>query len=184
MADDAYITLDQIRSRLWAGEGARVHAVIDGARVPGLPARLAAAAPAPWDALQRGALDDAAAARAAYVVEVDGAAALAQWLLTQASLELPGWGVLLASTRTLLDVREHARALLALRLPDGSEREWRWFDPAVLDAFMAVASASQQRALLGPLRLLAAPGREAWTFYTATAGAVEAERRRLVAARS
>ena len=45
----------------------RVHAVIDGSIVPGLPARLRQARCVGWDCLQRGALTPAAAESAAQV---------------------------------------------------------------------------------------------------------------------
>jgi hypothetical protein len=172
-------SLAQMKSFLWSGRAARVHAVIDGARVPGLAARLATEDLPGWDCLQRGALDAASAARAAYVVELRAGAAFSDWLLDEASFTLPGWGVLGSSSRGLLDMREHFRSLHSVMLPDGNERTWRWFDPAVLHAFAELATPMQQLALMGPLQLLVAPSAEAWTCYTIEGGALKTEARRV-----
>jgi hypothetical protein len=171
-------SLAQMKSFLWNDDAARVHAVIDGARVPGLAARLAAEDLPGWDCLQRGALDAQAATRAAYVVELRADAPFAEWLLQEASF-LPGWGVLGSSRRGLLDMREHFRSLHSVLLPDGSERLWRWFDPAVLTAFAAMATPAQQFALMGPLHLLVAPTAQAWMCYTMASGALRTEARRV-----
>lgn len=158
----------------------RVHAVIDGTRVSGLSARLGTEDLPGWDCLERGALDAVAAARAAYVVELRAVSPFTDWLLQEASVSLPGWGVLGSSRHTLLDMREHFRSLQPLRLPDGSERGWRWYDPLVLDAFVAVATPQQQQALIGPLLALVAPQAEAWAFYSVDGGGLRRELRRLI----
>ena len=46
----------QLRASLWARQGSRVHAVIDGLVVPGIEAKLKNAKLAGWDCLQRGAM--------------------------------------------------------------------------------------------------------------------------------
>ncbi|MGE5116673.1 MAG: DUF4123 domain-containing protein [Betaproteobacteria bacterium] len=175
----AAAALDPIASLLWADAAARVHAVIDGARVPGLAGRLAAVPTIAWDRVQRGALDAAAAASATHVVELAAMSPFTDWLLREATPALPGWGLLAGSTRALLDIREHFRSLQMLRLPDGRELAWRWYDPGVLDAFVALATPAQQAALMGPLRVLVAPRADAWTFYTFEAGRLVGEQRRV-----
>lgn len=170
----------QMKSLLWQDAGTRVHAVVDAARVPGLVARLAAEDVAGWDCLQRGALTPAAAECAAYVVELRRASPFTDWLLFEATFALPGWGVVAASRRALLDIREHFRSLARVRLPDGSEREWRWFDPTVLDAFLGLATAEQQGALIGPLQLLVTPLPEQWNCYAFDGAALTTAPRRLL----
>ncbi len=66
----AALATAQIPSALWSRPDARVHAVIDGSVLAGLPTRLQAAQTMGWDCLQRGALTADAAARAAYIVEL------------------------------------------------------------------------------------------------------------------
>jgi Domain of unknown function (DUF4123) len=169
----------QLKALLWPDAAARVHAVIDGTRVPGLPARLAAEDVVGWDCLERGALAPAVAERAPYIAELNRGAAFTDWLLFEASAALAGWGVVASSRRALLDIREHFRALMEVRLPDGTTREWRWYAPDVLDTFIALAGAEQQAALLGPLRLLAAPRPSQWNCHAFDGAAVITTARRL-----
>jgi hypothetical protein len=169
----------QLKALLWPDPAARVHAVIDGTRLPGLPARLAAEDVVGWDCLERGALTPAQAERAPYVAELNRGAAFTDWLLFEASVTLAGWGVVASSRRALLDVREHFRSLMEVRLPDGTTREWRWYAPDVLDTLLALAGAEQQAAVLGPLRLLAAPRPTQWNCHAFDGAAVITTARRL-----
>ena len=79
----------QLRASLWARQGARVHAVIDGLVVPGLADRLKAANVAGWDCLQRGALSAEAAERAPYLAELKEASPFTDWLLGEATPPIP-----------------------------------------------------------------------------------------------
>jgi hypothetical protein len=54
----------QLRASLWARQGSRIHAVIDGLVIPGIAEKLKSAQLAGWDCLQRGAMSAEAAARA------------------------------------------------------------------------------------------------------------------------
>ena len=128
----AVFSAAQLRASLWAGHGTRVHAVIDGLIVPGLPELLRAADTAGWDCLQRGALSAAAAGQAAYIVELKEASPFTDWLIDVATPTWPGWGVMLVSSRPMLPVREHCRSLADVTTPDGERRRWRWYDPEVL----------------------------------------------------
>ncbi len=176
------VSLAQMKSLLWSDVEARVHAVIDGARVPGLVQRLVAAELPGWDCLQRGALDASTAANAAYVAELRQASPFTDWLLQEASISLPGWGVLGSSRRSMLDMREHFRSLQVLRLPDGRERAWRWFDPQVLSTLLSVATPDQHRTVMGPLQSLVAPLDDTWACFSLQGPALESVLRRLLPA--
>src|SRR3569623_1596239 len=133
----------QLKAALWAASDARVHAVIDGLVVPGLPKKLESAQARGWDCLQRGALSPERAEHAAYVVELDPAAPISDRILAEAPAVHPGWGVVLVSDRALLPVREHCRAIGDVLTPEGERRAWRWHDPEVLEAVLPTLSASQ-----------------------------------------
>ena len=75
----------QLRASLWAGNNTRVHAVVDGLVVPGLPEMLRGADTSGWDCLQRGALSEAAAEQAAYLVELKPASPFTDWLIDVAT---------------------------------------------------------------------------------------------------
>ena len=80
----------QLRASLWARQGARVHAIVDGLIVPGLQQKLEAADAAGWDCLRRGALGPEDAERATYLAELKEASPFTDWMLGEASTTYPG----------------------------------------------------------------------------------------------
>ena len=156
---------DQLKSALWAEQGARVHAVIDGLVVPGLAKRLEAADTAGWDCLQRGALSPAAAERVAYLAELKPESEFTDWLLRDAATAFPGWGVLIVSRHPLLQVREHCRAIGDAVIEEGERRAWRWYDPELLELLLPGLSASQLDEFFALGQGLVVPARTAWSFH-------------------
>lgn len=173
----------QLKSALWAHDGARVHAVVDGLAVPGLPAKLAAADTAGWDCLERGALAPEAAEHAAYVVELREGSPFTDWLLDTATAAHPQWGLVLAGTQALLPVRELCRDLAFVVTPDGERRRFRWFDPEVLQTLLPALSPSQLDAVFRLDHRLVLPARDAWTWHVMHEGVLASERRPLMASR-
>ena len=160
----------QHKAALWAERGVRVYALIDGQALPGLPERLSAADVLGWDCLARGALDDAAAQRATYLVDLRDGAPFTDWLLFEAVSAFPGWGLLLVGQQALLPMRQHCRELSEVMLPDGSQRAWRWFDPQVLEALLPSLSPGQLDDLYAPGFALVMPASGAWTWHTLVQG--------------
>lgn len=154
----------QLHAALWAGDGARVHAVLDGRVLPDLPGRLKAAECVGWDCLQRGAQSATAAKESAYIVELARSAPFTDWLLHDAGAAFPGWGLLSVSNHPLLALREWARDLNDVRMPDGRRRPWRWWDPELLAALLPVLTPDQQDRCfaLGQQLVLVAPQRWVW----------------------
>lgn len=171
----------QIRSALWDREAARVHAVIDGSVVPGLRERLQAARCAGWDCLQRGALTPAAAAQAAYIVELQPESAFSAWLLGEACTDFEGWGVLTSSTKPLLAMREHSRQLAEVRGPDGRRRPWRWWDAELLAELLPGLAPSQLDAFFAPGQQLVTPAPRRWTWWQRQDGVLATRVRERVA---
>lgn len=171
----------QIRSALWLTTGARVHAVIDGSVVPGLPARLREARCAGWDCLQRGALTPAAAETAAYIVELKPEADFTAWLLGEACTELAGWGVLMTSLRPLLAMREHSRRLGEMCGPDGRRRAWRWWDADLLAELLPRLAPSQLDAFFAPGQHIVSPAPGRWTWWQRRDGLLHTQVRERVA---
>lgn len=167
----------QLRASLWAGHGVRVHAVVDGLVVPGLANLLAKADVAGWDCLQRGALTPEAAAHAAYLVELKAVSAFTDWLLDVATPTYPGWGVLSVSTRPLLPVREHCRALAEVITPDGDRRRWRWWDPDVVREVLPTMLASQLDEFFALDQALVVPTVADWTWLAMKEGVLSSDTR-------
>lgn len=171
----------QLRSALWDRREARVHALVDGSVVPGLPARLRAAACVGWDCLQRGALTPAAAAQAAYVVELQPESEFTTWLLGEACSAFEGWGVLMSSSRALLALREHSRHLAEVQGPDGRRRPWRWWDAELLAQLLPGLAPSQLDAFFALDQQLVCPGAQRWTWWQRRDGVLATHVRERVA---
>jgi hypothetical protein len=172
----------QLRAALWARQGARVHAVIDGLVLPGLPTRLGAADTAGWDCLRRGALSAEAAEAAPYVVELKDGSPFTDWLLGEATGTYPDWGVLMISMQTMLRVREHCRSIGEVTTPDGERRSWRWYDPAVLREILPVLLAGQLDELFALGQSIVITADDAWTWLSMENGVLASDVRPLMAA--
>ena len=172
----------QLRASLWARQGARVHAVIDGLVVPGLADRLKAANVAGWDCLQRGALSAEAAERAPYLAELKEASPFTDWLLGEATPTYPGWGLLSVSTQALLAVREHCRTIGEVTTPDGERRAWRWYDPDVLRTVLPTLLAGQLDEVFALRQAIVVPAVDAWTWLSMEDGVLFTDTRALMAA--
>ena len=159
------LSYPQLKAAVWADRHARVHAVIDGAVVPGLPTRVAAAECNGWDCLLRGALPDAVALAAPYLVELSEASPFSDWLLAEATANHPGWGVVLVSRHALLRVREHCRTLSEVLLPEGGRRRWRWWDPELLAVLLPSCSAEQLDEVFALDQKIVVPTKAVWTWH-------------------
>ena len=171
----------QLKAALWAERGARIHAVIDGLVVPGLP-QLGAADVVGWDCLQRGALSAEAASKAPYLVELNPAAPFTDWLLAEATRSYPGWGVLMTSLQALLPMREHCRALGDVITDDGERRAWRWYDPDVLQLLLPTLTPGQLDEVFGAGQTFVVASATGWTWYAMEQGVLASTVRNLMPA--
>lgn len=169
-------SLNQLEAALWAMDGARVHAVIDGRVVPDLPARLAQG-DADWDCLRRGALPAAQAARAAYIAELKPDSALLRWLIDEATPAFTGWGVLMRSNRPLLAMRELARDLAEVRLPNGDRRPWSWWDPELLEQLLPSCSHDQRDHFFAAGQSVVSLTPRSWTWWAQADGVLQRDER-------
>ena len=171
----------QLRASLWARQGSRVHAVIDGLVVPGIAGKLKGAKVAGWDCLQRGAMSAEVAERAPYLAELGESSPFTDWLLGEAIPAFPGWGLLVISMKPLLAVREHCRTIGEVILPDGNRRPWRWYDPEVLGAILPTLLAGQLDELFGLGQTIVIPATDAWTWLSMEQGVLATDTRPLMA---
>jgi hypothetical protein len=165
----------QLRASLWARDNGRVHALIDGLVVPGIAAKLKTADVAGWDCLQRGALTAEAAEHAAYLAELKPASPFTDWLLDEATPTYPGWGVLTVSSSSLLQMREHCRALGEIITPDGERRSWRWYDPDVLRTAVSTLLAGQLDEVFGAGQDIVIAEPVAWTWLSMEQGVLSTD---------
>lgn len=172
---------EQLRAALWTQSQARVHAVLDGQVLPGLPQRLQEADCAGWDCLQRGALGPQAAAEAAYIVELREQAPFTHWLLHEAATDFADWGLLSVSHQPLLALREWARDLQDVRTPDGRRRPWRWWDPGLLQTLLPGFSAEQRDLCFAVPQQLVLVGAQRWVWWWQEQGQLRHEVRPVLA---
>lgn len=177
MSDEGGLTLAQQTRALWTDEQQHVHAVILGARMPGLQERLASAEVDDWDVLWAGELEPAERAAAPHLVALIEASDFTRWLASEATAGYGGWGVFLLSQHPFLVVRSQARGLCQARLPDGSELRLDWADPPVLQALLPLASPEQLAGVFSTLEAIVIPGARQWTRMSLSMGALQVQRR-------
>jgi hypothetical protein len=159
-----------LKSLLWASPAARVYAVINAAVIPKLAERLKGADVKGWDCLWRGALPPEKAASAPYLAELIPESAFTDWLLKDAAATYPGWGVLAIGPLALMPMREHARRLLQVGLPDGSGRPWTWYDPVLWEALLPRLDPMQLDEAYGPVTDWVMVHPKVWKWMTFSAG--------------
>jgi Domain of unknown function (DUF4123) len=170
----------QLKAALWARQGVRVHAVLDGRVVPGLPGLLEKADLLGWDCLERGALSAQAARQAPYLAELREASPFSDWLLAEAGKVHPGWGLVMVSLQPMLAVREHCRSLDDVVLPDGERHPWRWYDPELLAALLPSFSPSQLDELFALGQQIVVVGSGVWTWHGLEQGVLASTERALM----
>ena len=147
--------------RMVFGNPARaVYAVMDGAMIAGLPARLAQIAP---DAacLFEGALDPMLSAAAPWLVKLDPGSAVTQMALRDGWNG--HWGIVLLTDAglDLRAVRAHLRRVLRVRAPDGSSMLFRFYDPRAFRTVIPVLDAPARKDFFGPIHGVYVEGRSA-----------------------
>ena len=135
-----------------------VYAVLDGAMIDGLPARLAQVAP---DAacLFEGSLDPMLSAAAPYVMKLDPESDIAQLALKEGWND--HWGIVLLTDAglDLRAVRAHLRRVLRVSAPDGTSMLFRFYDPRAFRTVIPVLDAAARREFFGPIHGVYVEGR-------------------------
>lgn len=170
-----------LKSMLWATPGARVHAVIQGAKVPGLPALLQDADVPGWDCLWRGAQTPEKAAVAPYIVELGPESEFTDRVLRDLASAYPGWGVIGVGPVSLMAAREQGRRLLQVALPDGATHQWTWYDPVLWCGLLPQFDAFQLDEAFGPLTDWVVAGAQRWEWFTLSAGQLRTDVRERMA---
>lgn len=136
----------QLRELLFDSFDESTYAVLDGARLPGLVARLKAA-PEESVCLYRGELEPGLRDNAPYLVKLRAQSALTDWLLSQQ------WGrsaIVFAVTPIGLEaLRRHFRGFLRVRDYTGQVLYFRWYDPRVLRLYLPTCNASEISTVYG-----------------------------------
>jgi len=81
-----------------------------------------------------------------------------------------GWGVYLTCTQPFKEVRKHFRHFLRVKLPDGDEVYFRFYDPRVLRVFLTTCNSEEVKTFFGPVSCYLIEDRKPGTLLRFTAG--------------
>ena len=103
-----------------------------------------------YQSLYEGAQGAQLAHFAPYLVRVPQESALLDTLVHQAWSK--SWGVFLTSDTPLKDLRTHFRHFLTVKLPDGQQVYFRYYDPRVLRLFLPTCLPEETNQFFGPVK--------------------------------
>lgn len=130
--------------------GARLYAVLDGARHPRLRAEVARSG-APARCLFHGVPPEVEAV-SPWLVDVTEQHELRSWLV---ELGLGrAWGVWAVSAADLTELERHLRQFLRVRREDGTRLLFRYYDPRVLRVYLPTCTPEELAAFFGPIQAL------------------------------
>ena len=140
-----------LQRAIFAHPGRSVYAVLDGAIVDNLPARLNRHAP---DAmcLFSGQLDPMLEAAAPYMMELRADTDIAQMALREGWNE--HWGIVLVVDpgTDAYALRSHLRRNLRVTSPGGEPMLFRFYDPRAFRTVVPMLDADQRKAFFGPIQ--------------------------------
>jgi Domain of unknown function (DUF4123)/FHA domain len=87
---------------------------------------------------------------APYLIRIPPKSALLDTLVHQAWSK--SWGVFLTSGKPLKDLRTHFRHFLTVKLPDGQQVYFRYYDPRVLRLFLPTCLPEETTQFFGPVK--------------------------------
>jgi len=129
-------------------EGANTYAILDGASVPGLLAKLQEWEPE-YVCLYRGELKPDLAEVAPYLVRLSPDADMTTWILSEGWGN--HWGIFAISDVALQALRQHLRRLLTVHDERGKPLLFRFYDPRVLREYLPTCQGNELRDMFGPV---------------------------------
>ncbi|MDE3011271.1 MAG: DUF4123 domain-containing protein [Pseudomonadota bacterium] len=165
MADPRALSQAQFREAMAADGRLHAYAVLNGARIAGLAARLEQAGQAEWDCLWPGALPASARAQAPYLVRLRSGSAFSDWVLFRAQQAFTDGCLLVLSAADFLAVRRQLRELREARLPDGRLAPFAFMDPETMRLLLPMLDGGQLGALMGACEAWLLPDPQGWTRW-------------------
>jgi len=126
-----------------------VYAILDAAR-EGRILPLLEGVPEQHQSLYEGRQGDELRLVAPYLVELWPDSPLYDTLADEAFGK--SWGIWLTSEKPFAEVRRHLRRFLMVKLEDGREVYFRFYDPRVLRVFLPACTPEEASQLFGPIR--------------------------------
>jgi hypothetical protein len=126
-----------------------LYTLLDAAREPSV-LKVILESKEEYQSLYEGALGSQLAHFAPYLVRVPQKSALLDTLVRQAWSK--SWGVFLTCDIPLKDLRTHCRHFLNVKLPDGQQVYFRYYDPRVLRLFLPTCLPEETAQFFGPVK--------------------------------
>ena len=130
-----------------------------------------------YQSLYEGATGAQLAHFAPYLVRIPEKSALLEKLVHQAWAK--SWGVYLTCAQPLKDLRTHVRRFLMVKLPDGKQVSFRYYDPRVLRIFLPTCTADEIGQFFGPVKQFLIESEDPKLALRFTRGAKGADKKEL-----
>jgi len=134
---------------LLAKEFQPLYALLDASREPSV-LKVILESKEEYQSLYEGAQGAQLAHFAPYLIRVPQKSALLETLVQQAWSK--SWGVFLTCDQPLKDLRTHFRHFLTVKLPDGTQVYFRYYDPRVLRLFLPTCLPEETTQFFGPVK--------------------------------
>jgi len=139
---------DVLISHLFPDAELHTYAIVDAARLPGLPALLTEYA-AESICIPTGATSGRIDEVSPHLVRLERDAPFTRLLVQEF------WGKRIAlfarASEDLRSLRRHFRSFLTVRLPDNTPVHFRYYDPRIFRVYMPTCNTTERRTVLGPV---------------------------------
>jgi len=126
-----------------------LYALLDASREPSV-LKVILESKEEYQSLYEGAQGAQLAHFAPYLIRIPPKSALVDTLVKQAWSK--SWGVFLTCDKPLKDLRTHFRHFLTVKLPDGQQVYFRYYDPRVLRLFLPTCLPEETTQFFGPVK--------------------------------
>ena len=163
--------MEALETTLFAVEGDRAYAVIDGASCEDLLAKLDEFRPE-HVCLYAGELEPDVREVAPYLVRLEAGGEFTHWLLKEGWGK--HWGIFVTAPTDLRTLRKHFRTILLVRSPENKSLYFRYYDPRVIRMFLPTCEPPETRQIFGPCTSLLAENEDPtsavrWTYKNGAA---------------
>jgi hypothetical protein len=132
-----------------------LYALLDAARDP-LVLAILFESKQEYQSLYEGTEGEKLSAVAPYLVRLPNDSPLLEVLARAAWGK--SWGVFLTSDSPFTDIRRHLRYFLMVKLPEGKQVYFRFYDPRVLRVYLPTCTADETRTFFGPIKCFLVEG--------------------------
>jgi pSer/pThr/pTyr-binding forkhead associated (FHA) protein len=153
-----------------------LYALLDASREPSV-LKVIYESKEEFQSLYEGALGAQLAHFAPYLIRVPQQSALVETLVQQAWSK--SWGVFLTCDQPLKELRTHFRHFLNVKLPDGKQVYFRYYDPRVLRLFLPTCLPEETSQFFGPVKQFLIESEDPKVAFHFTRGAKGAEKKEL-----